>query len=216
VPEVYWALSTTHHFRGDVAAARAAGEQAVVMYEKIDEHWPHAMCLIELAMIELECGRLAEARRFTEQAIPVADKLGAGSEAPFALALLALIDYAELRPDAQARLDRALAGLEEVDARSLLAYALGAAAELDLAAGRYPEAERRAHAALTAAQAVERGSEVARARALLLKAARSRGDRAESQRLATALTEDPPDEAAVGARAKRLVEESLRVKRRTS
>jgi tetratricopeptide (TPR) repeat protein len=216
VPEVYWALSTAHHFRGDVDAARVAGEQAVVMYQKIDEHWPHAMCLIELAMIEFECGRLAEARRFAEQAIPVTEKLGAGSEGPFALALAALIDYAEARPDAAARLDRALAALEEVDARSLLAYALDAAAELDLAAGRHREAERRAQRALIAAQAVERGSEIARARALLLKIARSQGDRAATERLAAALTEDPPDEAAVGARAKRLVEESLRTKRRSA
>jgi hypothetical protein len=216
VPETAWALCMAHHFRGDEVQARLAGEQAVAVYQRIEGHWQKSMCLLELAMIGLEAGRFAEARECAAQVGPLAEKAGAGSEGPFAAALTAIADYAEGKASVTERLRAALCALEEVDAKSLLCYALNAAAEVDLDAGRYEGARTLAARALAAAETVERGSEICRARAILMRAALGLGDRNEAKRLASILLEDPPDEAVVGARAKRLVERSLMTLRRST
>ena len=75
-----------------------------------------------LVMIDLQRGRLEDARARGCELLALGDKLREGSEAPFARALDGLCDYAI--DDRCERLDGALADLRVADAKHRLAYVL--------------------------------------------------------------------------------------------
>ncbi|MGZ3443710.1 MAG: AAA family ATPase, partial [Polyangia bacterium] len=83
IPEVPWALGMAYHFSGEIELALATHEQALVLHQRLQDHWAECVCLIGLAMVELEERRYAAARERCRQLAPVAAKLGSGSEAPF-------------------------------------------------------------------------------------------------------------------------------------
>lgn len=118
-----------------------------------------------LVMIDLQCGRLGEARSRCEQLAALGEKIREGSERPFARALLGLCAYA-LDDDA-ALLDGALEELRVVDAKYRLAYALTRAALIDCERGRKESAVARATEALGYAQILERPTEMLLAHAVL-------------------------------------------------
>jgi DNA-binding SARP family transcriptional activator len=207
IPEVPWALGMAYHFSGDVDRALATHEQALVLNRRAQDHWGECMCLLDMATIELEERRFAALRARLRLVAPVAAKLGAGSEAPFADALAALVAYGLDEPDAAAGLARALAALRDLDAKSLYAYAHNAAAEIDLAAGRDAAAGAHTDAARAAAAAVDRPSEVALADALAARAAAAAGDEAAARRFADALAAVDP--TILSARARRHVGAAL-------
>jgi hypothetical protein len=100
-----------------------------------------------------------------------------GSEGAVADALEAVARVASAIPGADEHLERATARLRDVDAKGMLAYVLAASADLDRAAGRLGEAHGHAIAALAAAEAVQRRTLAAAARASLAELALDRGDR---------------------------------------
>ena len=96
-------------------------------------------------------------------------RLGEGSEAPYARALLAVCALADA--PAAADLEAVLADLRAVDAKQRLTHVLLCAAEADLRQGRAAAAEAHAGEALALAELLERPSDVVLARVALARAA---------------------------------------------
>ena len=110
-------------------------------------------------------------------AIVAAKIKGEGSEGAVANALLALANYQLQQIGADAALEPAIATLQQVDAKRMLAYVLIGAAQVHLECDRPLLATARAEAALEAAQTVDRPTEIALAWAILIQGALALGDR---------------------------------------
>ncbi len=202
--EVPWALGLMHHYTGELELAVDEQQRALRFNEVAHDHFAESSCLSELAAIELERRHFAEARRWAARAVAVVQRIGEGSEGPFAGAVDALARYGagEL---AASEVERALTVLRDVDAQAMLSYAYNTLAELELERGRPDAASAAARRALAAAQIVERKSEMALSLALLGEIAAAAGDHSEAARLHAALQPLVDEGAALSARARRRV-----------
>lgn len=126
-----------------------------------------------LAMIELQRGRVREAKERCTELLALGEKLSGGSEEPFARALLGLCTYA-LDDDA-GPLAAALDDLRIADAKHRLAYVLTRAALVDCERGRQKQAIERATEALGYARLLERATETLLASAVLAHCHRAAG-----------------------------------------
>lgn len=140
-----------------------------------------------LVMIDLQRGAFHAARERCAALLEIGQRLREGSEAPFARALEGLCRYA-LSDDPQT-LDDALAELREVDAKYRLAYTLTRAAQIDIDRQRYSSAVNRAEEALTAAQILERATEMLLAHRALAEAHLALGDKTAHSRHAQAMAD---------------------------
>jgi DNA-binding SARP family transcriptional activator len=138
--------------------------------ERLDEF----QAIEYLAMIDLERGRVEEARAHCKTLVELGDKLREGSERPFAHALDALCHYA--LTDDTAPLDAALRDLRTADAKHRLAYTLTRAALLDVERQRPDAASARAGEALGYAEALDRATEIVLAHAVLARARKAVAD----------------------------------------
>jgi predicted ATPase/DNA-binding SARP family transcriptional activator len=200
--EVPWALGMVHHYTGDLERASDEHQQAIRLNQATQDHFADSVCLSELAAIELERRRFVEARAWAARAIEVVDKMGDGSEGPFAAAIDALARFGAGEAGEE-EVERALATLRNLDAQALLSYACNTLAELQLERGNSGPAAAAARRALEAARVVDRKSEMALAMALLCKIANASGDRKEAARLIQALQPLVDGGAALSARARR-------------
>ncbi len=137
--------------------------------------------LEHLAVLEIQRLRFDEARRLSAELVEIGERLGEGSEAPYARALAGLCRYAETA-DAADALDVALADLRIADAKQRLVHVLIAAAEIDLDRGASATALTRAAEALDLSLILERPSDTVLARTVLARAASSDGDTDTAQR----------------------------------
>jgi len=131
-----------------------------------------------LIMLDLQRGRLLQARARCEELVALGDKLREGSEEPFARAIAGLCTYAI--DDQAAGLDAALADLRIADAKHRLAYILTRAALIDSERGRHQAATERATEALGYATILERATEMLIANAVLSHEHRALGNKAEA------------------------------------
>ncbi len=136
-----------------------------------------------LIMLDLQRGRLLQARERCNELLMLGGKLREGSEEPFARAMLGLCNYAI--DDEQEGMDAALADLRVADAKHRLACILARAALLDCERGRIDSAIGRATEALEYATLLERATEMLIANAVLSHASESRGDRTAAERYAS-------------------------------
>jgi DNA-binding SARP family transcriptional activator/tetratricopeptide (TPR) repeat protein len=127
-----------------------------------------------LTMLDLQRGRLVEARERCNELLRLGGKLREGSEEPFARAMLGLCNYAI--DDEPEGLEVAIEDLRIVDAKHRLAYILTRAASIDCERGRMDIAVARATDSLEFATVLERATERLIASAVLSQAARERGD----------------------------------------
>jgi hypothetical protein len=141
------------------------------------------------------------ARVYAASVLPIAERLGDGSEGPFAAALGALASLALDEPDASAELARSFAALRAIDARGLYAYATNARAQVVLARGRHAEAAALAADAIEQASAVDRRSELVVARAVAACAGFALGDRKGARSQVERLLPDLSRPRAVSQRA---------------
>jgi DNA-binding SARP family transcriptional activator len=160
--------------------------------EEADEHFREARALCKsagdrlseyqaneyLIMLDLQRGRLPEARERCLELVALGDKLREGSEEPFARAIAGLCGYAI--DDDPAPLDAALADLRVADAKHRLAYILTRAALIDSERGRVDAANERASEALGYATLLERATEMLLANAILSHGHGAQGDRARA------------------------------------
>lgn len=135
-----------------------------------------------LVMLDLQRGRLAEARERSRELLALGDKLREGSEEPFARAMARLCDYA--LDDDDEGLEAALADLRIADAKHRLAYVLTRAALIDCERGRARVATQRASEALAYATQLDRATEMLLANAVLSRDCAAAGDRAGAARFA--------------------------------
>lgn len=131
-----------------------------------------------LAMLDLQRGRVREARERCTELLSLGEKLRGGSEEPFARALLGLCIYA-LEDDAEP-LTAALGELRIADAKHRLAYVLTRTALIDCERGRTSMAVERATEALGYANLLERATETLLASAVLAHGHRVSGDAARA------------------------------------
>ncbi|HSP98941.1 MAG TPA: hypothetical protein VL049_17095, partial [Candidatus Dormibacteraeota bacterium] len=131
--------------------------------------------LEHLAVLEIQRHRHDEARRLSDELVEIGERLGEGSEAPYAHALAALCRYEETA-DAADGLDAALAALRVADAKQRLVHVLLSAAEIDLERGANAAARTRAAEALDLSLVLERPSDTVLARIALARAAGREGD----------------------------------------
>jgi DNA-binding SARP family transcriptional activator/tetratricopeptide (TPR) repeat protein len=132
-----------------------------------------------LTMLDVQRGRLVQARERCNELLMLGAKLREGSEEPFARAMLGLCNYAI--DDEPEGLDAALVDLRIVDAKHRLAYVLTRAAMIDCERGRVDNAVARATEALGCATLLERATEMLIANAVLSHAARTRGERTAAE-----------------------------------
>jgi len=128
-----------------------------------------------LTMLDLQRGRLLEARERCNELLRLGAKLREGSEEPFARAMLGLCNYAI--DDEPEGMEAAIEDLRIVDAKHRLAYILTRAALIDCERDRVDIAVARATDSLEFATLLERATERLIASAVLSQAARKRGDR---------------------------------------
>jgi predicted ATPase len=183
-------LGLVEYQRGDYDAAERWLEQGWATAQRVSDHWLAYESLSRWVMLLLERGSAEEALARCADLEPLAQKLGEGSEGPFAATLKALAGLVLGNEGAQADAERALDKLREIDTKGQLAYASNFLAELDIAAGALDLAERRAHEALHAAEAIGRRTEMARARSILSRVALEKGDRTAACAHIEALRED--------------------------
>lgn len=131
-----------------------------------------------LIMLDVQRGKLAEARERCHELIALGDKLREGSEEPFARAMFGLCNYAIDDDDRELRV--ALADLRVADAKHRLAYVLTRAALIDSERGRSRAATERATEALGYAKTLGRATETLLASAVLSHEHGASGDSARA------------------------------------
>lgn len=168
--DVYSGLGVVHRHYGRYAEARSLLQQSLRLVRAEQDHWRECTNLSYLAMTELEAGDPLAALPYCDRILLVADKIkGEGSEAAVANALAALVRYWLQYPKAEEELTQAIATLQQVDAKRILAYVLSGAAEVDLGSDRPELAVERARTALQNAQIVNHPSEIALSWAILVQ-----------------------------------------------
>ena len=178
--ELVWGRGLVAREDGRLDEARAEMARAVALAQAREDHWREFECRVWLAVIDFERGRFDATSAQCDAVIVVAQRMG-DVDAPFARALQAL---ARRRGGTDAALQAPLQALRAADDKAHLAYALNAAAQIELDCGAADAARGLAEEALVAAQAVQRASEIAVARATLVCLA-SRAE--ETARAATLL-----------------------------
>ena len=172
-----WGLGLVRRWEGNVEEARRSLNAGAQLARGQGDLWTEFECTSGLAAVELESGNAAAVSSVCDQLRPLASKLGdGGTEGPLVEVLDALAAASTRASNSDARLEAALAVLSKMDAQYVLAYALNAAAEIDLAVERWERAAKRAGQALAAARNSGRAPEIARAHILLARAAVGRGD----------------------------------------
>jgi ATP/maltotriose-dependent transcriptional regulator MalT len=194
-------VGVIHHFLGDLDEAVRELSETMAIARGDEDHFRASVSLTHLAMIALERGEWSLAIARAAELTAIAEKLGDGSEGPFARATEAIARRRAGEAEADRLVEVALANLRAIDSKGHLAYALTHAAEIDLSEGDHANAARRAQEALAAACTVNRASEAAVARCLLGRAAFAAGRRKEAAERLRSVSGDLRQPGLVSARA---------------
>ncbi len=182
--DIFSGLGCVSRHYGHYLEARSLLQQAWRLAQEQQYRWREFTYVSYLAMTELETGDPVAALPYCQEMAMVAAKIqGEGSEGAVAVALEALARYQIGQPQAEKRLNDAIATLQHLDTKRMLAYVLIGAAEVDLKCDRPELAVNRAEAALATAQAVNHPSEIALSWAILIQGLLALGEqeRAKTQ-----------------------------------
>jgi DNA-binding SARP family transcriptional activator len=186
-----WGVGLVELWRGNTDVARAALAEAIVLATASTDHWITFECTARLALVELEEGAPERAVELCGQLAPLAEKLGEGSEQPYAAAVAAVSEIAFGIAEGEEHLDEAIVAFERIDSLFLVPDVLGIAAECLYRRGKVDSAYDRASSALGIADDVGRPFESARAHALLACIAATEGDAATARSHLDALNAVP-------------------------
>ncbi len=218
VIELVWARGLLARWDGDLDAAQQLGRAAVDLARLREDRWREFECLVWLAKIELERAQLDTVDLLCDEVSAVAARMR-DVAVPLAAALRALTAAlrrpTEASADDLAALQRSIDELRSVDDKAHLAYVLNHTAALALHTGRVDDAHAAARAALVAAKAVGRGTEVAVARALLAGVACTRGRSEEAAAHVLPWTAVEPGAHSHSARARGFIERARLFERGT-
>jgi DNA-binding SARP family transcriptional activator len=188
-------------YRGEVEPAMRDFENARNLWRNAGDRHGEFVAVYHLILGEMVCGRLPRARELCGELQSLGERVREGSEAPFATALAAVVDYGLGDTGAQLRLESALAALRLADAKHRLAFVLTRAAEFELRAGEAKLAFGHAAEALASLEVVGgRPSEAALARATIARAAHELGNATAAQTAISALRAVNPANLAAYAR----------------
>jgi DNA-binding SARP family transcriptional activator len=184
ISDIASGLGCIHQHNGRYNEARTLLQQAWRLTQVERDHWRECTYIRYLAMTELEAGNPAAALPYCDLMLEVATKIeGEGSEGAVAIALAALAYYQLAQPtteDALVEINRAIATLQLVDAKRMLAYVLIGAATVDLESDRPELAVERATTALQNAQIVNHPSEIALSWAILVQGLLALGEQEQA------------------------------------
>jgi hypothetical protein len=210
LPGVPLGLGIVQHHLGHDERSRQLLERARSLSAELRERWLEWECSSHLVMLALDQRDFSGALAQCEALLPLAEKLGEGSEAPVAAALAALARTMLRQPGAKAEVEACLAVLRSIDTKRHVAYLQNTIAELELEQGETRSAASRLEEALVAAEAVNRRSEAAMARALLARIALHSDDRARAEAHVLALEQDLAEPFSLSAKARGAVEDVAR------
>lgn len=172
-------LGMVNRHYGRYEQARGRLQMAWKMSQAQQDHWRECICLNYLAMVELESGNSKDAIPYCDAIVEAATNLrGDGSEGAIATALKALAHYSSNPEETQ--LEDAIATLQTLDSKRMLAYVLTSAALVDLKHAQSEQAVTRAEQALALAQIVDHPSELAWAWTTLVAALLALPDRSRA------------------------------------
>jgi DNA-binding SARP family transcriptional activator len=181
IPEVHLALGLVHYWDGEFTVSQRELASALELARGEEDRWRQQSCLAWLTLLDLESGNYRGALDRAPELESVAQKLGEGSEHPFAVALRAVALLGLEAPEADAEIGRQSEVLRTLDSVGQLSYVLVQAAEIDARAGRADMARTRAEDALAYARQVKRRNEEMAARALLAELSWKAGRRSEAR-----------------------------------
>ncbi len=163
---------------GALDEAKAAFEEAWALAKRRGNRLQEFMALEHLVMVSIHRRDKDEACGYAQELAAIGDKLREGSEGPLGRAMLALCRYQKGEAEHREVLESALQELREVDAKQRLAFVLTQAAAIESERGDLDSAAARAAEAESIGRILQQPSESALSRAVLLRIARERGDRA--------------------------------------
>jgi len=166
---------------GALDEAKASFEEAWALAKKNGDRLQEFMALEHLVTVSIYRADEDEACRYAKELAVIGEKLREGSERPLGRAMLALCRYRKDDADYRPALEDALQALREVDAKQRLAFVLTQAASVESERGHLETAALRAEEAAEVAGVLQRPSEAALARAVLLRIACARGDHVAMQ-----------------------------------
>ncbi len=204
--DLFSGLGCVARHYGRYPEARSYLQRAWRLTQAQQDHWRECTYLSYLAMLELETGQPQAALAYGEEMQAVAAKMqGEGSEAVIAQALMALAHYQLGDSETDTEITQAIATLQQLDAKRMLAYVLIGLAETDLNREQPALAVDRAQFALENAQIVNHPSEIALAWAVLIQGLFTSG---EGQRATEQLTQlqQTLDRAALSLRAQTAID----------
>lgn len=175
-PDVDLAVGIVSRHRGDHGRARTALVRAALRTHAAGDSWREFNALIELAMMDVEEGRFADAIARAPALTTASSRLIAGSEPAVGRAVIAVARYGAGAAGAAAELDAGVDELRRLDALRPIAWVQAMAADLALAGGRVDEAGARAAEARRAAEILGLQFDRAAATAVLARVLAARGD----------------------------------------
>jgi DNA-binding SARP family transcriptional activator/tetratricopeptide (TPR) repeat protein len=203
-------LGIVRHHRGDDEQAIDLLELGLANATRAADHWIAHECLTRLTMVEIERGRPRRALERCRDLLPMAAKMGGGSETPFAEALRALAEWQLDAPSARDDVEGRIRHLRDIDTKGHFAYVQSSVAAVEVERGQLASGRERAAEALAAAEAVGRPNEIARARAILARVASRTGDRASAAAHIEALAEHLRRPLGISQQARDLVADVAR------
>lgn len=183
---VPFAAAMLHAHRGALEEARASFREARWLAREQGDRLAEFRAVQHWAMLEIDGGSPADAHPLVSELSALGERLREGSEGPSGRALLALVRRMQ---GGAAEIASAIEELRAADAKYELAFVLTRLARHELASGDRPSAQGHAAEGLASALAIGRSSEIALARALLLRCAELAGDGAAAATHRTALEE---------------------------
>jgi len=174
---------------GALDEAKAAFEEAWALARKRGNRLQEFVALEHLVMVSIHQRDADKACEHAQELATIGEKLREGSERPLGRAMLALCRYQKGEDGHWAALEEALQELRDVDAKQRLAFVLTQAAAIESERGELKSAAARAAEAEAIGRILQQPSESALARAVLLRIARERGDKAAIREYAKELRE---------------------------
>jgi tetratricopeptide (TPR) repeat protein len=203
--ELDWGRGLVARWDGDLAKAQESMRRALMLARLREDRWREMECLVWIAKIAIEVGRVTVVGNVCDEIDAIAAKIGDGP-APVADALRTLALMQSHVPGAERNLKRNLAALRLLDDKAQLSYILNQIAIFQLGNGNLESASTAAREALAAAQAVNRSTEIIVASSVLACSLTGVDRKAELYRNIGTILGSHGDFALLSARARTLLQ----------
>jgi len=199
--EVDWGHALIARWDGNLKESRESMRRALALARLREDRWREIECLVWLAKISIESGKLDDVSATCDEIDAVVARIGDGP-APVSRAIRALALMLAKDETAEQRLRQELSALRTFDDKAQLCYVLNKAAAFWLEEHRLVEARAAAGEALGAARAVKRTTEIVAATCILAAITAKLGNAAGARNMIEALQVDLSNLSGLSARAR--------------